>query len=132
MENVEDFAMTETNEPVTIVDRGRGPQLSNRRITVQHLLSMFKEEASDAEILRWYVLTKAELDLLRQYYHDHTEECLALEQKIAAQNEEERKRYPRPSLPTDGMTTDEARAWMLQQIAERKKAEANGVHDSSR
>lgn len=124
--------MADTSEPVTIVDRGRGPQLSNRRITVQHLLPMFKKEASDEEILRWYELSKAELDLLRLYYRDHTEECLALERRIAAYMEEERKRYLPPPLPTDGMTRDEVKAWMLQQIAERKKADANGVHDSAR
>lgn len=124
--------MTETNERVTIVDRGRGPQLSNRRITVQHLLPLFKEEASDAEILRWYELSTAELNSLRQYYRDHTEECLAVEREINVYMEEVRKRYPPPPLPTDGMTRDEARAWMLQQIAERKTAERNGVHDSAR
>ena len=121
--------MNETNEPITIVDRGRGPQLSNRRITVQHLLPMFKEEASDAEILRWYELSKAELDLLRQYYRDHTEECLATERDIAAYMEEERKRYPPPPLPTDGMTRDEKRAWMRAKLAERKATEVNGVHN---
>ncbi len=79
--------MTEANERVTIVDRGRGPQLSNRRITVQHLLPLFKEEAADAEILRWYELNTVELDFLRRYYRDHTEECLALELEIAMHNE---------------------------------------------
>jgi hypothetical protein len=34
--------MTETNEPVTIVDRGRGPQLSNRRITVHRLANFIQ------------------------------------------------------------------------------------------
>jgi uncharacterized protein (DUF433 family) len=124
--------MTETQEEAAIVDRGRGPQLSNRRITVQHLLPLFKEDASDAEILRWYELSKAELDLLRQYYREHTEACLTLEHEIAAQMELERKRYPARPLPTDGMTENEARAWMLQQIAERKKTERNGDHDSAR
>jgi uncharacterized protein (DUF433 family) len=131
MEKVEEVAVTQPNEQVKIVDLGRGPQLSNRRITVQHLLPLFKQEASDAEILRWYELNKVELDLLRRYYREHTEECLALEREIATHNEEERKRYPRPSLPTDGMTTEEKRAWMLARIAEREKAERNGVHDSS-
>jgi uncharacterized protein (DUF433 family) len=132
MEKTEETAMAETNESATIVDRGRGPQLSNRRITVQHLLPLFKEDASDAEILRWYELSKAELDLLRQYYRDHTEECLTLEREISAHMEEERKRFPPPPLPTDGMTRDEAKAWMLARIAERKQnAERNGVHDSS-
>ncbi|MCE9532811.1 MAG: DUF433 domain-containing protein [Planctomycetes bacterium] len=125
--------MTETSGQITIVDRGRGPQLSNRRITVQHLLPMFREGASDDEIFRWYPqVSPFELNLLRQYYLDHTEEMLTLEREIAAHNEVLRKRYPRPSLPTDGMTTDEAKAWMLRQIAERKKSETNGVHDTSR
>jgi uncharacterized protein (DUF433 family) len=124
--------MSDTSEPVTIVDRGRGPQLSNRRITVQHLLPMFKEGASDAEIFRWYPqINQMELDLLRQYYLDHTEELLVTERKIEEYNVELRKRYPRPPLPTDGMTRDEKRAWMLQQLAQREKAERNGVHDSS-
>jgi uncharacterized protein (DUF433 family) len=121
--------MSEIHEPVTIVDRGRGPQLSNRRITVQQLLPLFKEEASDAEILRWYELSKAELDLLRQYYRDHTEECLILEREIAAYMECERKRYLPPPLATDGMTKDEKRAWMRVKLAERKAAGGNGVHN---
>ncbi len=123
--------MMETNEPITIVDRGRGPQLSNRRITVQQLLPLFKEEASDAEILRWYELNKAELDLLRQYYRDHTEECLAAEHEINAYMEEVRKRYPPPPLASDGMSRDEKLAWMRTKLAQRKAAEANGVHDSA-
>ena len=124
------IGMTETHEheAATIVDRGRGPQLSNRRITVQQLLPLFKEDATDAEILRWYELSTAELDLLRRYYSGHTEECLALEREIAAYMEAERKRYPPPPLPTDGMTRDEKRAWMRAKLAERKAAEANGVH----
>ena len=125
--------MNETSEPITIVDRGRGPQLSNRKLTVQHLLGMFKENATDEEVFRWYPqIGKLELDLLRQYYLDHTEEVLALEREIAAQDVELRKMYPRPSLATDGMTTDEKRAWMLARIAERKKAGLNGVHDPAR
>ncbi len=123
--------MKEGIEIVSIVDRGNGPQLSNRRITVQHLLPMFKEGVSDAEIFRWYPqINQTELDLLRQYYLDHTEEVLGLEREIATYSEEIRKKYPPPKLATAGMTREEARAWMLQQIAERKqKAEQNGVHD---
>jgi uncharacterized protein (DUF433 family) len=124
--------MIETSEQVSIVDRGRGPQLSNSRMTVQDLLPLFKEGTPDAEILRWYPqIGQTELDLLRQYYRDHTEEVLTLEREIAAYNEEARKLYPRPPLPTDGMTTEEKRAWMLQRIADRKKPERNGVHGSA-
>ena len=122
--------MTEIAEPITIVNRGRGPQLSNRKLTVQDLLPFFKSSAPDEEIFRWYPqIGKLELELLRQYYLDHTEEMLSLEREIAAYNEELRKRDSRPPLPTDGMTPDEAKAWMLRQIEERKKTESNGVHD---
>lgn len=121
--------MSATGEPIVIVDRGRGPQLSNRRITVQHLLPMFKEGASDEEIFRWYELSKVELDLLRRYYLEHIEECLALERKIDARNEEERKRYPSPALSTDGMSRDEKLAWMRAKLIQRKAMERNGAHD---
>ena len=124
--------MSETDDSITIVDRGRGPQLSNRRISVQHLLPLFKREATDSEILQWYELSKTELDLLRQYYHDHTDECLDLERKIDAYMEEERKRYPPPPLPTDGMTREEKKTWMRARLAERKAAEVNGVHHPAR
>ena len=67
--------------------------------------------------------------MLRQYYRDHTEECLAMEREIAVYMEEERKRYPPPPLATDGMTRDEKRAWMRAKLAERKAAEVNGVHN---
>ncbi len=124
--------MVEKTEIVTIVDRGRGPQLSNRKLTVQDLLPYFKEGAADEEILRWYPqIGQTELDLLRAYYRDHTEEMLALERRTAAHNEQVLKQFTPPKLPTDGMTRDEKRAWMLQRLSEKEKAERNGVHDST-
>ena len=108
---------------MAIVDRGQGPPLSNRRITVQHLLPLFKEAASDAEIFRWYPqIGQTELDLLRDFFLSHSEEVLSFERQIAADDKEMRKRYPLPCLSTDGMTSDEARVWMLQVIAKRQKA----------
>jgi hypothetical protein len=42
MKEVEGIPIKELAEPITIVDRGRGPQLSNRKLTVQDLLPLFK------------------------------------------------------------------------------------------
>ena len=40
-------------ETIEIVDRGRGPQLSTSRITVQDLLPYYRNDASNEEIRRW-------------------------------------------------------------------------------
>jgi uncharacterized protein (DUF433 family) len=59
-------------QPITIIDRGRGPQLSTSRITVQDLVPYFQDGCPDAEIIRWIpVLTAEEIAVVRQYYADH-------------------------------------------------------------
>lgn len=118
--------------PPTIVDRGRGPQLSTCKITVQDLLPFFKAEKSDAEILAWYPqLGVEEVRLLRQYYLDHTAEVQEDEARIAADHDELRRLYQRPS-PLDDMPPEERRAYLERKLTERRSAEANGVHDSAR
>jgi uncharacterized protein (DUF433 family) len=47
-------------ETIEIVDRGRGPQLSTSRITVQDLVPYFQEGCSHAEIMRWIPTVSAE------------------------------------------------------------------------
>jgi len=117
----------------TIIDVGRGPQLSTRRIAVQDLLPFFKRGDSNAEIFRWYPqLEQCELDLLRQYFVDRPEEVLNREREIAARNLEARNISQRPSLPTDGMSSEEKREWMLKRLAERQQAEQSLVHGSTR
>jgi uncharacterized protein (DUF433 family) len=118
--------------PPTIIDRGRGPQLSTCKITVQDLLPAFKAGRSDTEILVWYPqLGVDEVRLLRQYYLDHTAEVLAAEAEITAYHDELRRRYSRPSA-LDGKSPEEQRAYLLQKLAERRATEANGVHDPAR
>lgn len=123
--------MNTATEPVTIVDRGRGPQLSNRRLTVQDMLPFFRKEYSDEEILKWHPqIGQCELDLLRQYYVDHREEVLELERQIAAYHEELRKLYPPTPSRFDGMSREEKIAAM-REIAERKRSERNGKPHTS-
>jgi uncharacterized protein (DUF433 family) len=116
----------------TIVDRGRGPQLSTCKITVQDLLPAFKASRSDADILTWYPqLGMAEVRLLRQYYLDHTAEVLEAEARIAADHDELRRKYHRAS-PLDAMSPDERRTYLARKLADRRAAGANGVHDPAR
>jgi uncharacterized protein (DUF433 family) len=115
----------------TIVDRGRGPQLSTCKITLQDLLPSFKAGQTDEEILKWYPqIGAADVALLRQYYLDHTAEVLAAEVEIAAYHDELRRKYHRPS-PLDGKSPEERRAYLYEQ-AKRLATEANGVHDPAR
>lgn len=59
----------------TLVDRGRGLQLSTHRVTVQDLVPYFQEGCSSEEILRWIpTLTPEEIDVVRQYYREHQQE----------------------------------------------------------
>jgi uncharacterized protein (DUF433 family) len=116
----------------TIIDRGRGPQLSTCKITVQDLLPYFKAGQTDAEILPWYPQLGAdEVALLRQYYLDHAAEVLAAEVEIAAYHDELRKKYHRPSA-LDGKSPEERRAYLLRKLTERRATEANGVHHPAR
>src|SRR5690349_12515220 len=93
--------------PPTIIDRGRGPQLSTCKITVQDLLPSFKEGRSDADILAWYPqLGVEEVRLLRQYYLDHTAEVLEAEARIAVYHDELRQQYHRDS-PLDALSPEE-------------------------
>jgi uncharacterized protein (DUF433 family) len=122
--------MSALPESVAIVDRGRGPQLSDCKLTVQDLLPYFKDSTPDTEILRWYPqIGQKELDLLRQYYVDHKEEVLALERQIAAEHDKLRKRYPPPNLETDGLSREE-KLERLKQKAKQARQEGNGEHRS--
>jgi hypothetical protein len=63
------------NEPITIVDRGRGLQLSASRITLQDLVPYFQKHYADDEIIRWIPsLTSAEIAVVRRYYAEHQHE----------------------------------------------------------
>jgi uncharacterized protein (DUF433 family) len=60
------------SQPITIIDRGRGPQLSTSRITVQDLVPYFQDNCSEDEILRWMpVLTREELAVVERYYREN-------------------------------------------------------------
>jgi uncharacterized protein (DUF433 family) len=62
-------------ESIEIVDRGRGPQLSTSRVTVQDLVPYFQEGCSHAEIIRWIpTLTTEEIAVVERYYRDHQEQ----------------------------------------------------------
>lgn len=68
---------------ITLVDRGRGLQLSTSRVRVQDLVPYFQEGLSHDEIRRWIpTLSVAEIEVVERYYRAHKEELDAEDRLI--------------------------------------------------
>lgn len=72
---------------IEIVDRGRGPQLSSSRVTVQDLVPYFQEGCGYDEIIRWIpTLTADEIAVVERYYRDHQQQLDEEDRVIRAQS----------------------------------------------
>ncbi len=109
--------MTKTIE---IVDRGKGPQLSTSRVTVQDLVPYFQEGCSHDEIIRWIpTLTAEEIAIVERYYRDHQKELDAEDRLIRSRGEQTNPEWINRVL-------QEAHAERLA-MTERLRQQANGV-----
>jgi uncharacterized protein (DUF433 family) len=73
---------------VQIVDRGRGPQLSTCRITVQDLIPYILQNYTDDQIIQIMpILSAQEIQAVRQYIQDNGAEVMAQDQRIRARNQ---------------------------------------------
>lgn len=89
-------------EEITLVDRGRGVQLSTSRITVHDLVPYFQEGCSYDEIIRWIPsLSHDEIGLVEDYYLGHKDELDEYEHRVQAHRAEQiqaqRLRFPEPN-----------------------------------
>jgi uncharacterized protein (DUF433 family) len=117
------------SEPIELVDRGRGLQLSTTRVRVQDLVPYFQEGCSYEEILRWIpTLTRAEIKVVEDYYRAH-KDALDEEDRLIRQRTEERVRQQRLRFPELGGTPEERRA-RLRSLLEKKRQEKNGARHS--
>lgn len=73
---------------ISIVDRGRGPQLSTSRITVQDLLPYFRLGYPHEQIIREAMpsLSVAEIEVAKKFFDEHREEVLEVERQIRQRN----------------------------------------------
>jgi hypothetical protein len=68
---------------IEIVDRGRGPQLSTSRITVQDLVPYFQRKASYEEIMSIIpILTVPEIQVIERYVQENYEAVMAQDRRI--------------------------------------------------
>jgi uncharacterized protein (DUF433 family) len=85
--------------PIELVDRGRGLQLSTSRITVQDLVPYFQQGYSHDEIARWIpTLSHEEIAVVHAYYREHQagldEEDRQIRAHVAEQIRLQRLRFP--------------------------------------
>lgn len=73
---------------ISIVDRGRGPQLTTSRITIQDLFSYFEMGYTPEQIIREAMpsLSTAEIEVARRYVDEHREDVLEEDRRIRERN----------------------------------------------
>ena len=109
----------------TLIDRGRGLQLSTSRITVYDLVPYFQDGCSYDEIIRWIPsLTPEEIAIVERYYRQHQDELDEYERRVQAYRAEQirlqRLRFPE----RDGSRQE--RLARLRQLLEQRRREDNG------
>jgi hypothetical protein len=109
---------------ITIVDRGRGHQLSTCRITVLDLVRYFQKGSSPEEIMRWIpTLSRDEIAVAERFYLHHKQEFDERDRR-ARERREEQIRLQRSRFPEQNGTSEERLA-RLQQLLEKKRQEKN-------
>jgi uncharacterized protein (DUF433 family) len=110
---------------ITLVDRGRGLQLSTSRITVHDLVPYFQNGCSDDEIIRWIPsLTREEIRIVERFYRQHKDELDEYESRVQAHRAEQirsqRLRFPEP----EGSHPE--RLARLRQLLQQRSQETDG------
>jgi uncharacterized protein (DUF433 family) len=110
---------------ISIIDRGRGPQLSTSRITVLDLVRYFQKGSSAEEIIRWIpTLSGEEISVAERYYRAHQEEFDERDRR-AHERREEQIRLQHLKFPEVAGTREERLA-RLQRLLEQRRREKNG------
>jgi Protein of unknown function (DUF433) len=112
------------NPEITLVNRGRGLQLSTSRITVQDLVPYFQARCSHEEILRWMpTLCEEEIRIVEEYYRAHQQELDQEDVLIRRAQAERRRRFYEQFPPQ----SEEVRRARLQEFLEERLREKLGA-----
>lgn len=114
---------------VTLVDRGRGLQLSTSRITVMDLVQYLRRDWPYEKIIEIITsLTRDEFDLIDNYYRAHKQKLDADDDQVEAYREEQ-LRIQRERFPMPDETHDERMARFRKLLKEHQ--ERNGKRNPS-
>jgi hypothetical protein len=110
---------------ITLINRGRGLQLSTSRITVHDLVPYFQARCSYDEIIRWIPsLTHEEIAVVERYYRQHQDELDEYERRVR-EYRAERIRLQRLRFPEGEGGRDERLA-RLRCLLRQRRQETNG------
>jgi uncharacterized protein (DUF433 family) len=110
---------------ITLIDRGRGLQLSTSRITVMDLVQYLRRGWSYEQIVEIIPsLTRDELAVIEDYYHAHKDELDAEDDRVVAYREEQ-LRIQRERFPIPDETTEE-RIARFRKMIQKRQQESNG------
>ncbi len=105
-------------QAVEIVERGRGPQLSTCRITVQDVLPYLQKGSSYDDIRRAMPLLRVEdIQAIERYIAEHRDEVMAEDRRIREENASRR------NPPEVEKVLAEAHAQRLARLAARQRSQ---------
>jgi uncharacterized protein (DUF433 family) len=111
---------------ITLIDRGRGMQLSTSRITVADLVPYFRGGCSHEEIIRWIpTLTSEEIAVVEAYYRRHKDELDEKDRRVEEYREEQTRLQRLRFSPLEG--TKEQIMSQLRERLRRHIEEKNGA-----
>ena len=114
---------------ITLIDKGRGLQLSTSRITVMDLVQYLRVEWPYEKIIEIIPsLTRDEFALIEGYYRVHKQDLDAEDDRVEEYREEQlriqRERFPMPD------ETSEERIARLRALLKKRQQEKNGEGNS--
>ena len=112
------------SKAIEVVDRGRGPQLSTSRITVQDLVPYLQRNCSCEEIMQIMpMLTQEEIHAVQRYVRDNHEAVMDLDRRIRERNA---NRVTPPEIQAIRKHGHARAVALREQFAKEKPREANG------
>ncbi len=112
---------------ITLVDRGRGLQLSTSRITVMDLVQYFRNTWSYEDIMQWIPsLTREEIGVVETYYREHKEELDEKDRKFTEYREEQ-ARLQAIRFPIPDETREEKLARFRRLVKARQEKNGEGI-----
>jgi uncharacterized protein (DUF433 family) len=112
------------SKKIEIIDRGRGPQLSTSRITVQDVVPMLQRNCPPEEIMEVMpVLTLEEVQVIQQYVRDNYDAVMEQDRRI---RERAANRVTPPEIQKIREEGGAIRLALMEKFARRKALEKNG------
>lgn len=112
------------SESVAIVDRGRGPQLSNSRITVQDLIPYLQRQCTYEQIMEAMpILTVEDIQVVERYVWDNYDAVMEQDRRI---RERAAARRPPPEEEAAQRQQRRQRLESARQMIPRQGQERNG------